>query len=206
MRNPFLPSGQGLLETIIALAIVTTGVVASLALISTSIISTRLQSNESVAVQLAREGIEVVRARRDSNWLQRDARAESVEWDAQLDGNADATAVPLFDPATRQWNVDFSVTDFSDPKTRVYEDNGMFRQFAGTPQGTETTFQRMLLLTEICAPVEDPQFLGIGQTCPTSFDERKIGIRVVSRVRIEDDAIRDVVVEDHLYQWKGVTE
>jgi Tfp pilus assembly protein PilV len=62
-------SGQTLIETITALFILTTALVAGLSLAIYAASSSNRSKEEVVASNLAREGIEVVRMMRDSNWL-----------------------------------------------------------------------------------------------------------------------------------------
>ncbi len=68
-------AGQTLIETIVAIFVLTTALVAGVGLaIYAFSISTTSQA-EIVAANLAREGTEVVRMMRDSNWLASDAKA-----------------------------------------------------------------------------------------------------------------------------------
>ena len=68
-------SGQTLIETIVAIAILTTGIIGGLALAIQSLSSSERSSNEIIATNLAREGAEVVRQVRDSNWLDNNLRS-----------------------------------------------------------------------------------------------------------------------------------
>lgn len=61
--------GQGLLETVIALGIIITGLVAILGLVIMGISFSGRTKERVIAVNLAREGIEILRAIRDSNQL-----------------------------------------------------------------------------------------------------------------------------------------
>ena len=60
---------QTLVETIMAVGIITMALVAILSLGAKSIYSSTQDKEEIVASNLAREGMEIVRAVRDSNWL-----------------------------------------------------------------------------------------------------------------------------------------
>jgi len=67
-----LPAGrQGftLMEVIVAVAIIITALISSLALITSSISSIRENKSKIIATGLAQEGLEVVRNIRDNNWL-----------------------------------------------------------------------------------------------------------------------------------------
>lgn len=73
--------GQTLIETIAAIFILTTALVAGLALTISVLSSSTTSQNQIVAANLVREGIESVRLMRDSNWLAGDAAGGS--WDLQ---------------------------------------------------------------------------------------------------------------------------
>jgi hypothetical protein len=64
-----LQSGQTLIETIIAIFVLTTALVSSLALVIYVLSNSGLNQNQIIATNLAREGVEIMRKRRDSNWL-----------------------------------------------------------------------------------------------------------------------------------------
>lgn len=61
--------GQTLIETIVAAFILTTAVVTGLGLAIYSLSLSKTSANQIIATSLAREGIDVVRLYRDSNWL-----------------------------------------------------------------------------------------------------------------------------------------
>ena len=77
--------GFTLLETIIAVTVVLVGVVGLMTLGVFTIQTERQTTNAHQAQQLAQEGIEVVRAIRDSNWLER-ADGGSVAWNRGVRG------------------------------------------------------------------------------------------------------------------------
>ena len=62
-------SGQTLIETVVGVALLTTGLIAGLALAIYTFTASRVSGRSDVASGLAREGIEGVRRLRDSNWL-----------------------------------------------------------------------------------------------------------------------------------------
>lgn len=74
-------SGQSLIETIVAIFVLTTALTASLGVIIYSFSASTASQSEIIASNLAREGAEVVRMMRDSNWLAGDAKGS--DWDLQ---------------------------------------------------------------------------------------------------------------------------
>jgi type II secretory pathway pseudopilin PulG len=77
-------SGQSLIETIVAIFILVTALVAGLGLALYAVTHSANAKNQIVATNLAREGIEVVRMVRDSNWL-------AAEDDNQIDDLTNCT-------------------------------------------------------------------------------------------------------------------
>lgn len=78
---PTAQSGQSLIETILAIFILTTTLTAGLGLTIYAFSSSTTSQNEIVASNLAREGVEAVRMMRDSNWLAGDVKGGA--WDLQ---------------------------------------------------------------------------------------------------------------------------
>lgn len=73
MNNKRDQTGQSLIETIVAIFVLTTALAAGLGLTIYAFGTSTTSLNEIIATNLAREGIEVVRMMRDSNWLSGDA-------------------------------------------------------------------------------------------------------------------------------------
>lgn len=74
---------QGLLETIVAIGVIVTGLISVLALVVSNLNTQREAALRYQAINIAREGLEIIRNRRDSNWL--DGRDS---WDGISDGEA----------------------------------------------------------------------------------------------------------------------
>ncbi len=87
-------SGQGLLEATIAIGIILFGLGAILTLALKNIVTANNSSQRLVAVHLAREAIEVVRARRDSNWLIASSDKPNWRWDCGLIPTDSSSADP----------------------------------------------------------------------------------------------------------------
>lgn len=69
-RNSSKVRGFTLLETIVSIGILTTGILSIVGLMSYNISQATLLKNRVIATSLAQEGIEIMRNIRDTNWLQ----------------------------------------------------------------------------------------------------------------------------------------
>ncbi len=76
--NMYNQQGQTLIETLVAAFILVMGIVAALGLASYSLSATSNIRQQTIAMGLAREGIEVVKNMRDTNWL-RDTRSSNCK-------------------------------------------------------------------------------------------------------------------------------
>lgn len=159
--------GQGLLEIIVAIGVLSTGVISATTLMTSSLNSVKEIEARFIGTNLAREGIEIVRAIRDSNWLQ------SRKFDEFLEGGAfDYTGIAYFDPAAGNWSIDFGADSLTDDESiMLREANGLLRQ-APASLGADlppSVYRRLITLNAIC---DDGSVLSSGAACPA----QKIGI------------------------------
>lgn len=96
--EPIKKSGAGftLIEGIIAIAIISTALIVGLSLAYSNLTAAQNNSDRIIAANLAREGLEVMRNIRDSNWLRREAnfdkdattpsKIDFYTWDDFFDG------------------------------------------------------------------------------------------------------------------------
>lgn len=115
-------SGFTLIESMIAVGLIVTGVVGVLTLVSRSIGFNGLAFNQLTAANLAQEGIEIVRNIRDTNWI------NGVAWDNGLaDGDYQldySSGPPLatYDPGqTLLLDEDSGYFNYAIGKTTVYQ-------------------------------------------------------------------------------------
>src|SRR6185436_5586231 len=81
-KLPNSQTGQSLIETIAAIFILTMALTAGLGLAIYAFSRSAVSENQVVASNLAREGIDVVRAMRDTNWMESDKKGNPA-WDLQ---------------------------------------------------------------------------------------------------------------------------
>jgi len=119
-----------LLEVLVAIFIITVGIMGSLSLVSQTIYSANISSKRLIATYLAQEGIEIVRNIRDTNWL------EQTSWDDGLTGC-------LFPTGCEADYDDQALASYLDRK--LYIDNNGF--FSYSPSATQTAFKRRITVT-----------------------------------------------------------
>ena len=100
----FSQKGQSMLEAIIASGIIVTAVTSSLTLVSAAIGAEKESEGGIIGAGLAREGIEVVRSIRDTNWL------TDAPWARGLEGApTTTTACPCSRRETNSWSMLFTL-------------------------------------------------------------------------------------------------
>ncbi len=197
MPKIFNQKGQSLLELLVAILILVMVVTATITLIVTSINAGRESRNKLIAASLAREGIEIVRNIRDSNWVD----PTSPAWDSGLVGpNPVIPFVGLSTPTVLYYSTD------SQDQTRLFLHNNVYLQGRGVP-GLATEFYRLMYLNDICLNTTgDEQIVDKDSTddC-TSIGSgyEKVGLRVISEVHWPSETSdKKVIIEDRLYDWQ----
>lgn len=196
-----------MLELIITFAVVGIGLGASLTLLLTSGVQNRRTELDAIAENLAREGVEVIRAIRDSNWLAR----QRFDTGLYFPANGDTDGTFVFNPATGGWAMDFSAaawlgTDpqFPAPAATVYEDSNVYKQTVAGGPGATTQFQRVFRITSLCRapgiiPFPDAT---CGGTWPANLNS-KAGVVASVYVQWTDRGkTYSTSLETHLYDWK----
>jgi hypothetical protein len=190
-------TGQGMIEMVVAIAVILTGVIGALALTISNLSGVGESGTRIVASNLAREGIEIVRNIRDTNWL------KNQTWDLGLENGNDYTAITIFNPSANKWGLNFGPGSIDDAEARLYRDNGVYVQNTITPPGTPTIYYRLLSLDEICKnDVTLAEVIRMsGDSCLVS--ETKIGIRIESEIKwAESGRTHTIAAEDRIYDWK----
>jgi len=206
-----LSSGQSLIELVVAISVILIGVVSTLVLSLTTIRGGKASEMQVVATNLAREGIEVVRQKRDSNWLEIESSSlPSSQWDQGLKNGNDYTAIARFDASTSSWTLDYpnggsSIEECVDNEScRIYFSDGIFAQYPSPPAGNweATPYYRLIATYEICQDKDGNEYIDPDDHTCDAGDE-KIGIQVLSQVKwYEKDNLQSLVFEEHLYNWK----
>src|SRR5688572_17477442 len=127
--------GQSFIEAMVAITVIITSISSSLALIQSSITATRIGGMQVVAANLAREGLEVVRALRDTNWLQSQSFQVGL-----VEASGNKTARPILDPSSGGWSLSFEPTAMTSENAVLYVSaDGVYRQADVQPPGSSAS-------------------------------------------------------------------
>lgn len=136
--------GFSIIEVIVAVGIITVGIIPIISLFTQNLKSEIDNKNVLIAAYLANESIEIVRQKRDNNWL----KTPSVSWMTNIPANGSEVIVGLNDEddIREGWEV---VTSNAN-REKVYLSNDSYVQLKSAPPGSweETPFVRYLEITE----------------------------------------------------------
>jgi len=195
-------SGQTILELLIAFMVIAVGLFAAATLVFSNLNLVQRDADEVVAVNLMREGIELAKQVRDSNWLSGNAFDLGFS-DAPLNP-LDYTATPVWEgawtPVMTAPSFSFAANDMTHANAAIVKtENNLYANVGGGVTGNATIFQRLLTFHPICntAPVS---IIDSGTACPAGV--ASIGIRVESHVRWTRKGTHDLTMYDDLYDWR----
>lgn len=197
-----------MLEAIIATGIIVTAVASALTLVAGAIKASKDSETSITAANLVREGVEVVRGLRDTNWLAGQPFATG------LSGGGDGTdysAILVFSPTANVWTLDYdAATTAADDGARVYVRAaaegaavaGLFLQGAAPPAGTSPTiYSRVVRTAPIC---DDGTTVEVEGADCTGTSSTQIGVRVSAEVRwsAAGGRIRTLTAQENLMDWR----
>ncbi|MFZ5559657.1 MAG: type IV pilus modification PilV family protein [Patescibacteria group bacterium] len=131
--------GFTLIEVIVAIAVIVTALVGLIGLISFSISGLTPAKSRVIAVNLAQEGIEIVRNIRDSNWMRYRSEIEQGESWRWTTGLAAGTY-------RAQYNSP-ELLSLSENPTLSKDTNGFYQYGSGT----QTPFRRRIIIENLSA-------------------------------------------------------
>lgn len=178
--------GQGLLETIVAIGIITTGLISVITLVVSNLTTQREAAFRYQAMNFAREGVELIRNIRDSNWL---SGQEDV-WFSLVEGEV----IPVFTSGSAE--VAFESAETS--STAIFQcEDGSYVQGSASCTGL-TPFSRMITLDILDCGEETVACDGLPDDRQT-----RIAMRVAARVEwIDRERSRRVELSQLLYDWR----
>jgi type II secretory pathway pseudopilin PulG len=212
--------GFTLLETVIAIGIILFGLLSVIALSTSSLVVSTISSDEFLATNFAREGIEVARHVRDSNWLAFDTDGTTL-WNQELVSGTDYSAVmSLTEGAASGGFFQFDPNAFGDTCvsstgpaydcTALWYDSSRHIYFQTTASDfdstlyTETAFSRMVYLYPLCRNDADEtdEVVVTSGTCALGYTQ--VGIDVRSEVQWpgRNAVTSSYILEEYIYDWK----
>jgi len=185
----------------VSITIIITSVSSALALVQSSITATRVGGSQILASNLAREGIEVARSVRDSNWM------AGTAFSAGLTDAASKTARPILDPATGAWRMVFGGLSPGDEETRLHlVPEGLYLHADAPPDGSAPSlYRRLMTINHLCRDdAAGNERLETAPAASCNIGETLAGLAVRSEVSYPSvsGAVRSVVVEGRLYDWR----
>lgn len=192
--------GQSFVEAMVAITIIVSSISSALALVQSSITATRIGGTHVVAANLAREGLEVVRSMRDTNWLK--SRSFQV---GLIDAGGDKIARSLLDVTSGDWSLSFAATSLTDANAAVYLADGIYVQADAPPsRGTKTLYSRTLTLLPICRDNGAGVERAVSGTDVCLVSETLVGLLVDSSVRWQtvSGQYQTLTAEERLYDWR----
>lgn len=221
-HTPHNQHGFTLLEAILAIAIIITGLVALLTLARLSILAADSSANRIRAVAYAQEAMEIIRNIRDTNWLEYDSDS-TTPWNDGLYSaidNTDYSAVlttTMANPAANHV-LDFRPDTHGDtcggqPCLKLWEDeeHALVMQTAEDAADVEaagwvtTGYTRLVYLYPICrnnANILD-EYIERSEGIPCAGGFSLVGVDVVVSVEYPGRAQRNsYVVEEKMYDWR----
>lgn len=167
------PKAFTLVEVLVSITILTVGILSGFILVTRSLYNVAVIKDRLTASFLAQEGIELVRQKRDTNFL-RIFNGESVDWN---DGLA-AGSYRIESKAGDDDPIQLIPTTPSEAPNFFYNNISRLYNYS---EGDSTTFNREIKITT---------------------DDNNDEIRVESIIHWRTKKIDfDLTVEDHLYNW-----
>lgn len=134
--------GFNLIEVVIAIAIITIGLLSIISLFSSNIRNEIKSRDKLIAVYLANESIEVVRQQRDNNWF------KGVGWRTGIPIGEVIIVPDNTSDINSGWSIK-SIVDESNKKVYLDTSNIYFQRDVGVPANwQETRFERYLTINE----------------------------------------------------------
>lgn len=203
-------AGQSLIETIVALFVLTTGLTSGLALAIYVFGTSTEITNQITATGLAREGIEAVRSRRDTNWLSgilTDCSADLgpnqncyQNWLSGIAGpNGGQSYKIVFDPFTQvssKWSVQSTGVG---PDYRLYrQSDGSFSNFSsGTPS---QFFRKIIMINQNTNdPAAETQILARSVVW---WHGKRCNVTLTDYNNLSDTPCK-IVSEEYLTNWRN---
>jgi len=187
--------GQSLVELIVAVAVINIGLFSVWSLFLVNFNAEKEAEMRIVGANLSREGIELVKNIRDSNWLKMVVSESATKWDDDLNAG------------------DYSI-NFGDGALSGIESSQLFFDsdgfYSNIAQGNKLSpYKRVITIKNICCQdnnpsdfkCDDTDFIISENDCASG--NLKIGLDVIAKTTWQySGSPRQAVVEDTIYNWR----
>ncbi len=179
------------------MTVIIVGLSSATTLIFSNLRLQEISLNRVIGANLAREGIEIAKSLRDSNWLSGNA------FDDGMGSTGDATGVPLWQDG-QITGFSFTADDIDDSEAAIiisdHASSSLLyvNETAGHPKDADTMYRRLITFERIC---DDGSLQAEGVMCPAPLFA--VGLRVTSQVVWDFRGKRsESVIVDNLYDWR----
>ncbi len=198
MKLTYKP-GQTIMEMLVVFFIISIGLYGVVTLIFSNVALQEQDQHNIIAMNLAREGLEIAQNVRDSNWL------AGVDFDVGLgtDTGADCTAVPDWN-GTGFPNFDFSVDDIAGGVVSASNHPDSLGMLTNQ-SGTSTAYSRLITFAPICADPSDRSITQVPAacSCTNAVINEKIGVRVKADLTWNRKGVQSsLTIYSDLYDWR----
>lgn len=204
-------AGQTLIETIVAIGLLAMGIVGGLSLAIFALYSSDATINQIVATGLAREGVEVIRSMRDTNWMQ-DTLSSNCDFIGSnqpcyqnwlnkaydIQGSASGRSYRvLFNPTADAWTLEATNAQSN---FALYLGTG--GSYVHVPASGNSIFYRKVTIDRNHQGLFSPQNPRLVVTAMVWWKGHNCPNPVTRSLNNGDTACR-VIVEDYLTNWKN---
>ena len=198
MKRAVLLPGQTIMEMLVVFFIISVALYAAVSLIFSNLAIQEGESDNIVAINLAREMLELAQNARDSNWLVPQDFATGMLGDP----SGDCQAVPVWNSTSTSSFFDFNVASIDDPKAVVKLQSTT--NILSNQSGSSTQFSRLVTFSPICAQPDDhtQTLISSSCTCSSPYSDT-IGVRVRADVKWNRKGkSKALTVYSDLYDWR----
>jgi prepilin-type N-terminal cleavage/methylation domain-containing protein len=206
-------SGFTLIELMITLVVFTIGIMGAMGLAFSNYNNSRDNLDKIIAVNLAREGIELIKNVRDSNWLKAEANELTCggfcSWNSGFNFTNNYVYIDYDDLDPRSSSDCHSAVSSSACAVLcvdciLYKDTLGYYNHDNQISGTK--YNRVIKLEEICVneagsdPENNEYKRDISIGCDSGHTQ--IGLEVASYVEWEDNGTKNVEIAERIYNWR----
>ncbi|PWB38544.1 MAG: hypothetical protein C3F02_03405 [Parcubacteria group bacterium] len=193
-------SGFTLIEALITLTVFTIGIIGAFSYALTNMASVRDNYDRYLATNLAREGLELVKNIRDSNWLKIDANdicnGQPCTWDYNL-------APGYFVVDYKQTATTPANANFENDQKKLYIDPSDNNFYSHTITTQPSNMYRTIQINSICLDTTANPPAEYVETTSCSFGRQAIGIQAIAHMRWKRGAkTGQLEISENLYNWR----